>query len=330
VSAVSPAPHETVWGLATADVAARCLHVVATLGVADRIDTGAVPVTVLAEACHADPDALDRVLALLAAHGVFTRTGDGYRHSPASELLRDDHPRSMRSFAQMMGQMTWSSLTELEHSVRTGRPGIEALEPQGVWAYLQERPTEAAVFGRAMTAKAGAEVAAVLEVYDFGRFETVADVGGGRGHLLRAVLEAAPETAGILFDLPAVVDALDVAHPRLTPVAGDFFVDVLPAADAYVLMEVLHDWADEECVAILSAIRRAAPPGATLLVIEGVLGPDGPDARAATLDVVMLAVTGGRERTAAELDALLGKAGFALERVVPTTSPMRIVEARAV
>jgi hypothetical protein len=113
-------------------------------------------------------------------------------------------------------------------------------------------------------------------------------------------------------------------------VAGDFFVDVLPAADAYVLMEVLHDWADEECVAILSAVRRAAPPGATLLIIEGVLGPDQPDARAGTLDVIMLAVTGGRERTATELEALLDKSGFALERVVPTSSPMRVVEAQAI
>lgn len=164
-----------MWSLATAGTAARCLHVVATLAVAHRIDTGAVPVTVLAEECDADPDALDRVLRLLAGHGVFARTDDGYRHSPASELLRDDHSTSMRSFAQMMGQAGWRSLTELEHTLRTGRPGVELLKAEGFWTYLRARPTEAAVFGRAMDAKAGAEVAGVLDADDFRRFETVAD-----------------------------------------------------------------------------------------------------------------------------------------------------------
>ena len=213
--------------------------------------------------------------------------------------------------------------------MRTGRPGLEVLEPKGMWSYLQDRPAEADVFSRAMTAKAGADVAAVLAAYDFRRFETVADVGGGRGHLLRAVLDAVPDAAGILFELPEVVDALDVQDARLTAVAGDFFVDALPAADAYVLMDVLHDWADDECVAILSAIRRAARAGATVLVIENVLGEDRPDPRAGTLDVVMLAVTGGRERSPAELGALFERAGFALRRVVPTAGPVQVVEAYA-
>jgi C-methyltransferase len=198
-----------------------------------------------------------------------------------------------------------------------------------MWSYLQDRPAEAEVFGRAMTAKAGADVAAVLAAYDFRRFETVADVGGGRGHLLRAVLDAVPDAAGILFELPEVVDMLDVEHLRLTTVAGDFFVDALPAADAYLLMEVLHDWADDECVAILSAIRRAARAGATVLLIENVLSEARPDPRTGTLDVIMLAVTGGRERSPAELGALFERAGFALQRVVPTDGPIQVVEACA-
>jgi hypothetical protein len=325
-----PLPHEIVWDLSTAGVAARCLHVVAALGVADHLDAAPVRVATLAAACEVDADALDRVLRLLTARGVFERTADGYRHTPGSALLRSDHPASMRPFAQMMGlALIWGSLTELERSVRTGRPSVEVLEPKGIWSYLQDRPVEAAVFGRAMSAKAGADVAAVLDAYDFGRFETVADVGGGRGHLLRAVLDASPNAAGILFELPEVVAALDIAYPRMTPMAGDFFVDALPAADAYLLMEVLHDWGDDECVAILCAIRRAASPGATLLVIEGVLAEDRPDPRAGALDVVMLTVTGGRERTAGELAALFDQAGFALRRVVPTAGPMRIVEAVA-
>ena len=329
MTAVAREPHEAVWELSTAGVAARCLHILAELGVADRIGGAPVPAAILAAACDVDADALDRVLGLAAAHGVFERGPGGYRHTPSSTLLREDHPRSMRAFARMMGlPLVWGSLAELERSVRTGRPGLEVLEPKGIWAYLQDRPLEIDVFGRAMSAKSAADTAAVLGSYDFTPFETIADIGGGRGHLLRGVLDATPGATGILFDLPAVIDTLDRGHPRMTATAGDFFVDALPASDAYLLMEVLHDWADDRCVAVLDAIRRAAPDDAAVLVVEGVLDAAGPDPRCGTLDVVMLAVTGGRERTAAQLGELFGRAGLALVRVVETAGPMRIVEAR--
>ena len=132
-----------------------------------------------------------------------------------------------------------------------------------------------------MTAKAEADITAVLATYDFTPFHRIADIGGGRGHLLRAVLDAPPEADGMLFDLPIVIDTLTVDdQPRLTAQAGDFFVDPLPAADAYLLMDVLHDWPDEQCVSILTAIRRAAPAGAVLLIIEDVIPQGRVDARA--------------------------------------------------
>jgi C-methyltransferase len=133
-----------------------------------------------------------------------------------------------------------------------------------------------------------------------------------------------------LFDLPEVINNLDVSHPRMTPTAGNFFADGLPAADAYVLMDVLHDWPDEECVAILRAVRRAASIDATLRILEGIVAEGAADLGSATLDVVMLAVSGGRERTAAQLDALLGRANFGLDKVIDTASLMRIAQARAV
>lgn len=181
-----------------------------------------------------------------------------------------------------------------------------------------------------MTAKAAADIASVLEAYDFSRFGRIADIGGGRGHLLRAVLEAVPAAEGILFDLPEVIGTLEFEHERLTPQAGDFFVDPLPAADAYVLMEVIHDWADEESINILSAIRRAASPGAKAVIIENVLAEEQPDPRGQTLDIIMLSVTGGRERTPSEFGALLNRSGFRLEAVIETAGPLRIVEAAAV
>jgi O-methyltransferase len=288
-------------------------------------------VTDLADSCAVKADALDRVLRLLAAHGVFQEQDGGYGHTVSSRLLRTDHPRTMRAFSQMMGlPLIWDGLTELKHSVRNGSPVLESVEPKGIWTSLQAHPSEADIFGRAMTAKAGAEVVAVLDVYDFIELKTIADIGGGRGHLQRAVLDTAPESHGILFDLPEVIGSLDVGHERMTAMAGDFFVDPLPVADSYILMEVLHDWADEECVAILRAIRRAAHDSSRLLIIEGVIPEEQPDPRASVLDIVMLTLTGGRERTTNEFSALFERARFCLDTVIATASPMRIVQARPV
>jgi hypothetical protein len=238
---------------------------------------------------------------------------------------------SMRPFVAMTAlPMVWGSLAELERSVRSGRPALEVLEPDGLWAYLRDRPDEAEVFARAMTAKASGEIAAVLATYDFSRFATIADIGGGRGHLLRAVLDTTPSATGILFDLPEVVDNLEVSHSRMTAIAGNFFVDALPAADAYLLMDVLHDWPDQQCIAILRAIRRAASVGAALVVLEGIITQEAADSGSAALDVLMLALTGGRERSADQLDALLRRSGFTLKNVIDTPSPIRIAESHAV
>ena len=330
-TATEQEPHEVMWTLTNAVVASRCLHVVAELGVADDVADEPVSAKELAAGRGADAEALDRALRLLAAHGVFERAGGGFRHTPASELLRSDHPMSMRAFARMMGLPVISAtFGQLEHSIRSGSPAVETIEPEGFWAYLQDNPDEAQIFGQAMTAKAAADIAAILAAYDFGPFATIADIGGGHGHLLRAVLDGVPSAQGVLFDLPGVIDAAAVEHEPLRPHAGDFFVDPLPAADAYVLMEVIHDWADAESIAILRAIRRAATPGAKVLVIENVLTDEAPDPRGQTLDLIMLAVTGGRERTATELNGLFDRAGLSGKRVLETAGPLRIVEAATV
>lgn len=320
-------PHELIFSLTDAGVAARCLHVVAELGVADHIDDHPVPATELAQECAVDPDGLNRVLRLLCANGVFLLVDGGYEHSPASRLLRSDHPMSMRSFPQMMGlPVMLKSFDDLAHSIRTGRPSIELTDPDGLWGYLREAPTESAIFSRAMTAKAAGDTAAVLAAHDFSSARRIVDVGGGRGHLLHAVLEATPEARGILFDLPEVVEKGGPAHPRLVRQAGDFFVDPLPAGDTYLVMEVIHDWTDAEAVSILAAISRAAMDHARVLLIEEIL-PEYPDPGSLMIDVIMLAVTGGRERTADELAGLLAEAGWQLARVINTPGRLRMAEA---
>lgn len=324
------APNETLWTLATAVIASRTLQVIAELGVADHVGETSVTVKELASACDADPEALERALLLLAAHGIFERAADGFAHTEASRLLRSDHPMSMRSFPRMMGMPAFTaSFAQLEHSIRTASPSFELVDPEGLFAYLQRHPDEARIFDQSMTSKAAADIAAVLAAYDFTRFSTVADIGGGRGHLLQAVLHQAPAASGILFDLPTVIDSLDIPTDRVALVAGDFFTDPLPSAEAYILMEVIHDWDDAQATAILTAVGRAASPGATVLIIEAA-ADDQLDPRVQTLDMIMLTITGGRERTSPQLRQLLDSAGLRAGEVFDTPGTMRIVEAVAV
>ena len=322
-------PHEVIWELSNAIVVSRSLHVVAELGVADHIGDTPVSAESLAAACGAAPDALDRVLRLLATRGVFRRDTHGYRHTEASRLLRGDHPCSMRAFARLNGLPGVSgTFAAFEHAVRTGSPALEAVDPKGFWHYLQDHPDEAAVFEQAMTAKAHADVAAVLDVYAFARHRRIADVAGGHGHLIRAVLAAHPDTTGVLFELPAVAAEVPPT-PRLDVVAGDFFADPLPACDAYLLMNIVHDWDDAAAAAILTAVAEAGRPSrATVLLVETLL-PESPEPHwATTLDVLMLAVTGGRERTTAEYERLLDLAGIDRVRTLPTATPFSIMEGR--
>jgi hypothetical protein len=318
-------PADLVADLSRAHVAARCLHVVAEAGVADVVgEDGAAPAAIAART-GLRADALDRMLRLLAAHGIFARTSDGrYRHTPASRLLRTEEPGSVRSYVRMAGMPAfWDRFTELG---RTAATASRRHDMASLVDYLSTHPEEAAIFNAAMVSKSRTVLPAVAAAYDFAPFATIADIGGGRGHLLKAILERAPASRGILFEQPHVIADAQPA-PRLTLAAGDFFSDTPPEADLYLLMDVLHDWNDADAARILAAVRRAAPPRARLLIIE-TLVPDTPGPHfSKTLDIIMLAVTGGRERTEAEYRALLAATGFTLERVLPTESQYSIVEA---
>ncbi|MBV9314752.1 MAG: hypothetical protein JO100_13730 [Pseudonocardia sp.] len=324
-------PYEPLYELTYAKYSSQCLQVIADMGVADHIGNQPVSIADLASSCRADPDGLDRALRLLAAHGVFAEQDGGWAHTPSSRLLRSDHPMSMRAAILMHGlPHIVASLGALEYSVQTGGPASATLDPGGLWGYLRKHPDEAAVVNQAMRARANALIASVLDAYDFTPFGTIADIAGGLGHLLRAVLDAAPAAQGILFDQPSVIATVEVDHPRLTVWPGDFFSDPLPTADAYLLMHVIHDWADPEAVAILGAVRKGARTGSTVLLIESVISEEGADLVTLALDINMLVATGGRERTLSQLGGLLERAGFRTRRVIDTTGPASIIEAGAV
>lgn len=327
---VATRPDELIWSVANSVVTSRALHVVAELGIADHVDADSVEIAELAKFCGVDPTSLTRVLRLLAAVGIFSVDRDRVVHTDASLLLRADRSGSLRDFGRMMAlPAMWRAIGALDHSVRTGRAAMEVVHPDGFFGHLADSPQDAEVFNSAMQGRGDGFARAVASAYDFTPFTRIVDVAGGHGHLLRAALEAAPRAEGVLFELPQVAAAV-APHPRVTTIGGDFFTDVLPSGDAYLLMEVLHDWPDDDAAAILAAVRRACRTGAVVLVIENVVPEGPPDARVHNLDLIMLIMTGGRERTAPELRGLFERSGFQLTAVTETAGPMRIVEAVAV
>jgi hypothetical protein len=318
-------PSARLWQLATGHFLPRCLHVIAELGVPDHLGETPATAEALAAAAGANPDALERMLRLLAVAGIFEASGNSWTHTELSRLLRSDHPQSMRPFVRMIGgRVQWAAAGELGHAACTGEAAVGKLVSGGLWAYFGDHPEEARIFDAAMTGKSVAQIRALLPAFDFSRYRVIADVGGGRGHILRAVLDATPDARGILFDQPSVVGAL-APSARMTFRGGDFFTDLLPEADAYLLSNVLHDWADRDAERILRAVRRSAPQHADLLVLESPL-PEGREPHhAKVLDIVMLALTGGRERTEREYQALFESAGFRLDRVVPTAGSFSVI-----
>lgn len=322
-------PVETLIGTATAYWLSRGLHVVAALGVADAIGDASRDVQAVARESGADAAALSRVVRLLAAYGIFAYDGQMIGHTPASLLLRSDHPQTLRPFVRFVGSpMCWNGFGELDYAVRTGHPAISKIDPSGVFGYLASHPAEAALFNEAMTARAHGQVASVVASYDFSQFRTVADIGGGRGHLIQAVVDANPGVTGILFDQPHVVsEARAIASDRLRVQGGDFFIDPLPVADAYTVMEVIHDWEESKAIAILRAIRRASSPSSVLLLLENIVPDTAGPHWAKALDLMMMVGPGGRERTRAEYEALLSDAGFRVARVIQTAT-ISIIEAR--
>ncbi len=317
---------QALWYLINSHTAARCLHVVAEAGVADALDEQPASAAELAKRCDLHPDALHRMMRLLSVHGIFALQDGAFRHTSGSRLLRSDHPQSLRALARMMTiPVIWNGFTQLDAAARTGKP---VLEWAGLVEYFSEHPREASVFNQAMIAKSARGIAAVVDGYDFSSCAVIADIGGGRGHLLHEILRKHPRVSGILVDLPHViaeVDAPDSRRLRLVP--GDFFSSEIPQADVYVLMEVLHDWPDADARRILTAIRRGAPPRSRVLIVESLI-TDTPDIHEGkVLDVIMLAMTGGRERTAAQYEQLLRGSGFELERILPTAVYYSIVEA---
>ncbi|MCS5697652.1 acetylserotonin O-methyltransferase [Cyanobium sp. FGCU-52] len=312
----------------------QMIHVAAELGLADQLAGGEREVNDLAAACGAEADGLFRLLRGLASLGIFQESSP--RHfalTPLAELLRSDHPQSLRQFARMLGDEHYLSWNDLLHSVRTGEGAFHHRYGESVFAWYQKNPRRAEIFDGAMGDFSRLQIEAVLAAYDFSGIDHLVDVGGGRGLLLQRVLTQHGHLRGTLFDQPQVVAPVVVPaalEGRMQVHGGDFFREVPAGADAYLLKHIIHDWNDGACLTILGHIRSAMAPGGRVLLVEQVI-PEGNDPfPGKLLDLNMLVMTeGGRERTPAEYASLLGRAGLELQRIVPTPAPVSVVEAVA-
>jgi SAM-dependent methyltransferase len=314
--------------------AAQSLSVAAELGIADLLAAGSQTVEALAAATKTDPSALRRVLRLLAAEGIFSEEASGsFVQTQFSDALRADAPGSPRDFLRMIGREPFLAWGRLLDAVRSGQPSFELVYGAPRFAWLGKNPEAATLFQAAMVAVGEDVIEPVADGYEFGNLRLVVDVGGGHGRLLSAILARYPGVEGILFDLPSGIAAAEAGVggplPRCKLVAGDFFESVPTGGDAYIMKKVLHDWADDDAVRILDNCRRAMRPGGRILVAETVIPPGNAPDPIKVMDVNMLVVTGGRERTAEEFASLFARAGLRAGRVVPTGARISILEAFA-
>jgi hypothetical protein len=307
----------------------QLLYVAAELGLADAIGGEDRDAAGLAAEVGADPAVLGRVLRGLAAAGVLDeRPGRRFALTAVGELLRAGDPRSMLGAVLARGRLYYGALAGLLTATRAGGTPFEITNGAPFFAHLAAHPAQEAAFQESMTARSRREAAAVVAACDFSRFDTLVDVGGGSGLLLTAILEAAPGLSGTLFDRPEVV-----ARAALPGVGGDFFTAVPAGADAYLLSRVVHDWDDDEAVTILRTCHRAMPGDATLLLVEALLPERAVDDPAAVrMDLHMLTLLHGRERTRAEYAALLDAAGFRLAKVLAAepASGVHVLEAHPI
>lgn len=314
---------------------APILYAAAKLGLADLLADAPRSAAELAGATKTHAPTLHRLLRTLAGLGILTeRDAQRFALTPLGEALRSSAPGSARStLLAFHAPALWRSWEEIVYSLETGKTGFEKVNGMPMFDYLAEHPEEASAFSEAMVGFHGAEPPAVARAYDFSTFETVVDVGGATSNMLAAILSRHPEPRGVLYDrphvvrdAPALLAARGVAERvRIEP--GNFFEGVPAGGDVYLLSHIIHDWNEEQCLTILGHCRRAMTPEARLLIVETVLPPGDTPHPGKMLDMVMLVLPGGQERTAVEYEDLLGKAGFRLARVVPTESMVSIVEA---
>ncbi|WP_280887032.1 methyltransferase [Streptomyces sp. LBL] len=323
-----------VLELATSFLAFQATHVAARLALADHIWNGHTTKSQLAQITQCDPDTLERLLLTLIELGLLRydeSTGD-FELTDAGHILREDSPFSLKNYVLCQGVASYPAAAHLEESIRTGEPAAPGID---IFSQLRENPSLLAIFTRAMTDFVHAFKMPTVGAFDFSNANTVVDLGGGSGVLLQAILEKNSHLRGVLFELPEVAELATAKLAdaeilkRCDIVSGDIFTDPLPAGDVYVLSAVLHCFGDEEAAKLLTQVRESLPATGHLLILEAVR-PSASSLRVARLlDLHMLSIAGGRERTEEQFAALLSQAGLSISDIYPgDSSPISLLVAK--
>jgi hypothetical protein len=317
--------------MATAYWVSQAIYVAAKLGIADLLADGPQSFVALAAATRSDPSSLLRLLRALSSVGVFSQQSKGcFSLSRTAEALRSNLPGSLREILITIGEIHYQACGELLHSVQTGTPAFAKAFGTNLFGYLQQNTGAAEAFNRGMTNLSSLLAHAVLLAYDFSGISTIIDVGGGEGELLRKILELNPEMRGVVLDLSNAVESNNLAPTvgaRCSYVMGNFFESVPQGADAYLLCGVVHDWDDDRALRILANCRKAMSRNGRVLIVDMIVPETNSPSFSKLLDLNMMVMTGGRERTKAEFHALLDAADYRISRTIPTMAPQSIIEA---
>lgn len=328
-----PPAHVGVMQLLSASYIAGAVSCLAQMGIPDLVEAGPKSAKELASQIGADPEALHRLMRATASVGVLSEGPDGkFSETPMSAVLRSNGKPSLRAVA-MMGGREWHGRgwSRLEYCVRTGKQALEQIYGAPIFEYFKQHPEEAQIFNDAMTSISAGDSPAVVDAYSFEGIHSIVDVGGGHGLLLATIMARNPQMKGTLYDESHVIEGakngpLKPVMERCTLASGDMFSSVPAGADAYIMKHIIHDWPDELCIKILKACRKEVNPGGKLLVVDDVIQSGNDFYAGKFLDLQMLIFPGGKERTEKQFRELFAAGGWKLSRVVPTATPICIVE----
>lgn len=333
-----PDPRQHVMQIAIGYILSNCLGAATKLRVANHLKDGPRPIAELAAATATNEDALYRTLRALASVGVFRETAPRVFDltPPAAELVYTGEGSFCDMIEFAADEFHFKINSEFLHTLRTGKTAVEKATGMSCFDYFKSDPVEGAVFNRAMTAMSAQAIPAILEAYDFSGIGTLVDVAGGHGYVLAAILKKYPAIKGVLFEMAHVVDGgiarMEVSgvKDRCQVVAGDMFDSMPNGGDAYLMKHIIHDWPDADAVTILKNCRQAAKPTSKCLLLEFVLPQGNEPAFSKFLDIEMMLMPGGRERTEREFAELFRQSGWKLSRIVTTKAPICVIEAVAV
>jgi SAM-dependent methyltransferase len=330
-SVTEPPP---LFQLASGYWISQAIYVAAKLGIADILKDGPKSSSEIALASRADENSVSRLMRALCAVGVFRAERAGtFTITALGKPLRSRIPGSLRAMVITLGESHYAAWAHLLESVKTGAAAFPHAFGTQMFDYLGQDLEAGGTFNRAMTEYAAMSSCAALLSYDFSGIRSIVDVGGGFGKLLTRILRMYPAMQGTLFDMPSVIAAAqeklkaDPSRKRCTLVPGSFLDFVPPGADAYLMSSVIHDWDDEQAARILRNCRRSMRPHGRVLLLEFIVPPGEQVSYSKVLDLNMLVMNGGRERTAIEFRQLFNAAGLRMTRIIPTLSPLNVLEA---